>query len=173
MALTSPQLVPWLEAFLAADLAAHDRGDDSARAPYCTPEVAEGMAEMPRRSTPTAPRTLFKCVAHDHPTMGPWVAAMVSEGTEVGRGTGKYHLLLVVRPERGPQITGVYDVCTACVALGRDGQGAECIECGGLGWEPWFGEALGDTFGPVTAVDKITKPATSLYHAAWKRGELR
>jgi hypothetical protein len=79
--------------------------------------------------------------------------------------------MLVVRPHLGaPRITGVHDVCTACVALGVDGQGDRCIECRGLGWERWFGEELGDHFGPVTSVHKLTRPATSLYHAAWKRG---
>ena len=63
-----------------------------------------------------------------------------------------------------------YDVCTACVALGVDGQGATCQECRGLGWEHWFGDAIGETLGPVLAVDKVNKPSTSLYHAAWKRG---
>ncbi len=164
-------LVPWLEAFLDAD---HDASVDDAperRAAFCSAAVAEGLHTLPPAEDPAVTRTLFKLIAHEHPSRGRWVAAQVSEATGSRRGQGKYHLQLVVTETLGsPRITGVYDVCTACVALGVDGQGAECIECGGLGWEPWFGDDLGPDFGPIMAVARVTKPATPLYHAAWKRG---
>lgn len=170
MPLTPSKLVPWLQAFLVADRDATAADAPERRSAFCSAAVAEGMAAMPESEPPTVARTLFKLVTHDHPTIGPWVAAHVSEATAARRGTGKYHLLLVVRLHLGqPRIGGVYDVCTACVALGVDGQGAQCLECRGLGWERWFGDDIGDTLGTVTGVEKLTKPETSLYHAAWKR----
>ena len=172
MPLTPAKLVPWLQAFLTAD---HDATVDDAperRAAFCSAEVAEGLASLPTPEAPIVTRALFKLEGHDHPTQGPWVAAHVSEATGARRGEGKYHLLLVLRAPLGePRVTGVYDVCTACVALGVDGQGQRCGECRGQGWEPWFGDDLGAELGGVTTVEKLTRPSTSLYHAAWKRGE--
>ncbi len=171
MDLDPDALTPWLSAFLAADRDATVDDAPELRAAFCSATVAEGLRDMAPPEPPAVPRTLFKLTAHEHPRQGPWVAAHVSEATEARRGAGKYHLLLVVQaPLGGPRITGVYDVCTACVALGVDGQGAECVECAGRGWEPWFGVDLGKTLGPVTAVEKVTRPTTSLYMAAWKRG---
>ena len=174
MPLTPPNLVPWLEAFLAADQAATDADAPERRSAFCSSAVAEGLADIPEAEPPAVARRLFKLETFDHPSWGRWVAAHVSEAMAARRGEGKYHLLLVIRGQQGePRVVGVYDVCTACVALGEDGQGAPCVECGGLGWEPWFGEVARGGFGTAMGAVALTRPATSLYHAAWKRGQQR
>jgi hypothetical protein len=171
MPLTPTNLVPWLHAFLTADRDATVDDAPERRAAFCSAAVAEGLANLPVPEAPVVTRRLFKLEVHDHPSQGPWVAAHVSEATGARRGEGKYHLLLLVADHLGaPRVTGVYDVCTACVALGVDGQGRPCVECSGLGWEPWFGDDRGDDLGPVTVIERLVRPSTSLYHAAWKRG---
>jgi hypothetical protein len=174
MDLDPTALTDWLTAFLMADYDATNEDAPERRAAFCSAAVAEGLASLPLPEAPIIPRALFKAVSHAHPRSGGWVGAMVSEATGARRGAGKYHLMLVVQAHLGaPRVTGIYDVCTACVALGVDGQGAQCIECGALGWEPWFGVDLGPSWGPLTAVHHATRPSTPLYLPAWKRGATR
>ena len=167
-------ITDWLNAFLTADFDATTEDAPERRAAFCSAPVAQGLADLPLPEAPVIKRELFKTIARDHPRHGPWLAAIVSEATGARRGAGKYHLMLVIQPHQGaPRVTGVYDVCTACVALGVDGQGDQCIECGGLGWEPWFGVDLGSSWGHITATEKLTRPSTPLYLPAWKRGTTR
>jgi len=95
--------------------------------------------------------------------------ATVGEPTSVAGGDGKFALLLVVTVVgETPKISGVYEVCRACVALGQDGAGMDCVECQGLGWEHWFG----DRYDPSRATESLTRvetPGSSLYKAAFRR----
>ncbi|MGB0591062.1 MAG: hypothetical protein ACPGU1_15410 [Myxococcota bacterium] len=171
MDLDPTALTDWLAAFLMADYDATSEDAPERRAAFCSAAVAEGLASLPSPEAPIISRVLFKATLRTHPRSGAWLGAIVSEATGARRGAGKYHLLLVVQRHLGaPRVTGIYDVCTACVALGVDGQGAQCIECSGLGWEPWFGVDLGSSWGPLTAVHRATRPSTPLYLPAWKRG---
>jgi hypothetical protein len=171
MDLNPTALTDWLTAFLTADCDASTEDAPERRAAFCSAAVAAGLASLPFPESPIIPRALFKVVSREHPKYGRWLGVIVSEATGARRGAGKYHLMLVVQAHLGaPRVTGVYDVCTACVALGVDGQEAQCIECGGLGWEPWFGVDLGSSWGPIIAVERSTRPSTPLYLPAWKRG---
>lgn len=170
MDLSPSALAPWIEAFLSADRDATRDDAPELRAAYCSAEVAEGFAELPTPEAPIELRTLFRVLRYDHPQKGPFVAAEVSEATAQRRGQGKYHLLLIIQDHLGhPRVTGVYDICTACVALGVDAQGDQCVECGGLGWEHWFGLELGPSFGAPGPLERINRPSTPLYLPVWKR----
>ena len=171
MPLSPDTLVPWIERFLHVDHEATVHNAPERRAASCSAEVAEGLASLALPEAPIITRRLFKLEYHGQPEGNPWVAAHVSEATGARRGAGKYHLLLVIRAHLGsPRITGVYDVCTACVALGVDGQGDQCIECEGGGWEHWFGEGVNEDLETVRAIHAVKRPSTPLYHSAWKRG---
>lgn len=170
MTLDGTALTPWLQAFLEADLLANSRGEPSARAPFCTQAVTEGFAGLEPPEAPLIARVHFKTLRRAHPSEGSWAEVIVSEATGARRGAGKYHLMLVVQAQEGtPTITGVYDVCTACVTLGLDAHEATCIECSGLGWEHWFGVDLGGEWGEVIACERAQRPSTPLYLPAWKR----
>ena len=155
------------EAFVAADARTH-AGDPAGRADrdaLCSDPVAAGLASARAPEAPAATRTLFKVKTYRHPDAGDLATAVVSKATSAARGTGKYELQLVARAGR---IVAVYYVCTACVALGVDGFDARCVECAGIGWEPWLGQDLG-ALGVVTGLERLTPPSTHLYMPEWKR----
>lgn len=170
MTLDPTEITPWLSDFLRADWEATRQRDPALRAPFCTPEVTEGLGSLEVPEAPLIERVHFKTLLRDHPKEGPWLALIVSEATSARRGAGKYHLMLALQSVEGrPTLTAVYDVCTACVTLGVDAHERPCIECGGLGWEPWFGVDLGPVWGPVVAFERATRPSTPLYLPAWRR----
>ncbi len=172
MSIDLHELKTWLSTFLAADLAATESDSTAPRAPFCADSVSEDFAKLPRPEAPLIERVLFKLVAPRCLEESQWVGAIVSEATSSRRGRGKYHLMLILDLKGAtPSVCGVYDVCTACVALGTDGQGDTCIECSGLGWEHWFGVDLGRDWGPMVALEHLKRPSTPLYLPAWKRGK--
>ena len=159
----------WLSRFLSADFAVNQGKSEGSRAPFCSQEVVDGFRALAPPETPLIERVLFKTITREHPALGSWRAAIVSEATGARRGAGKYHLMLVIKEPL--EICAVYDICTACVALGVDAHDQTCIECGGLGWEHWFGVNLGAEWGPIVALEHLKRPSTPLYIPAWKRGK--
>ncbi|MGM0577283.1 MAG: hypothetical protein ACQEXJ_16270 [Myxococcota bacterium] len=151
---------------LAADRAANlgEPGGADARAALCTDEVAHGFEAMPEAPEPVAERRLYKVVRYAGGRFG----AVVSQATSASKGLEKYDLQLVVREVDGaPRVISVWFVCQACIALGRDFRGDTCIECGGVGWERWFGEDPGPP-SEVLAVRPIETPG-SLYVSEYQQ----
>lgn len=132
------------------------------------PSVAEGWRAMPCPTRAAEARVLFKLELFDHPEVGRWVAAVLSQRTTAARGLGKFELLLALHGDP-LRVGGIWSVCTACVALGIDGQGASCLECAGLGWDPWHGTPA-DELGRSLSVRRVTRPASSHYKPAYRRG---
>ncbi|MCB9787018.1 MAG: hypothetical protein H6744_10045 [Deltaproteobacteria bacterium] len=127
-----------------------------------SPEVARGLASM-RPVVERRERVIFRVELRAKAI----AAALVSEATGVADGTGKYGLRLLAAREVGeaPRVSRVDHVCTACVALGAGPLGEPCLECGGEGWEPWFGASrwLAVEPGPLEAVRFVAAPSSSLY----------
>ena len=150
----------WLSRFLSADFAVNQGKSEGSRAPFA-PRGRRWVPALEPPETPLIERVLFKTITREHPALGSWRAAIVSEATGARRGAGKYHLMLVIREPL--EICAVYDICTASVALGVDAHDQTCIECAGLGWEHWFGVNLGAEWGPIVALEHLKRPSTPTY----------
>lgn len=136
-------------------------GDPGAVAEAALPSIRAGFAAM-REVSQRGRRRLFRVELHPPDLAVAWV----SEASGLADGFGKYELRLWVRSaDVGPEVARVDHVCTACVALGIGPDGKACLECGGAGWEPWFGEAdlMGLRLGSPTQILVIEAPTSSLY----------
>ena len=156
----------WVERFLDVDAEAHRGQRAQLRDPLCAPSVSNGLAHLPSPNADLETRRLFRLDRH---APLPYITAIVSEPTRARKGGEKYALRLWILDEApAPQVVAVDDVCTACVALGVDGQDQPCIECDGVGWERWFGQP----HVPITARSseslRCYRPKTNLYLDAWR-----
>ncbi|MEZ4265846.1 MAG: hypothetical protein R3F39_05670 [Myxococcota bacterium] len=125
------------------------------------PAVVAGFRQV-RTHARSATREMFRVELYqdDH------AVALVSEATTEADGTGKYELRLIAESASAdPRLVRVDHVCTACVALGLGPRGDACLECGGAGWEPWFGEAaaMDLTLETPLAIRVLAVPRSSLY----------
>lgn len=123
--------------------------------------VVEGLART-QTQPESQTRALFRVELHPDSH----ALALVSEATAISDGTGKYELRVVVDATAAePRVVRVDYICTACVGLGVGPRGEACLECGGDGWDPWFGEAaaMGLRFGTPLALRVLAAPRSSLY----------
>lgn len=166
MSASLAESLTFFERVLGAE--AEGRGDPpDPLSALATQAVLGGLRDLAVPEEPAITRALFRAWRRRHPELGVVHGAEVSRATSQSRGAGKYELLLVAWGDP-LQLRSVLWVCTACVAVGSDAKGARCFECGGLGWEPWLGEALGTTLGEVEELRRVTRPSTNLYLEAWR-----
>ena len=148
------------------DFDALETSDRSQRAEACSPVVTQGFSGIPRTSDVLAPRRLFRLSLHGN---SGYATAIVSEPTRARKGGEKFALRLWLNLQgAAPTVVAVDDVCTACVALGVDGQGATCVECGGVGWERWFGESDVPLSLPNVETLRCHRPKVNLYVDAYQ-----
>ena len=115
---------------------AHDDSVSPEMGSACTRAVAQGWAQLPAVPEPIVRRRVFTLRRLSTPSKDSTLLATVGEATSMAGGDGKFALLLLVTlVGEAPTISGVYEVCRACVALGSDGMDTPCLECDGLGWE--------------------------------------
>jgi hypothetical protein len=112
-------------------------GFDEIRPPNADPAVlAQSLGRV-------APRIVFLIRRYRHPAFGDLWRAYVSTGTAASV-TRYFESLFVGATDKGLRIVARRRVCFAC-----GGRGDACSTCGGSGWEPAGGAALGDLGAPV------------------------